>query len=106
MEMLLALGAGALLLALPLLLKGLKQLRNKSVKALEGKLPALAEGIALKVLDKVFEEGKDAIEKVIAETAKRAQDGKLDAEDRKAILALLKEETIGEVKRQLEKLKK
>lgn len=106
-ELLVALLAGAVALALPLLMKLGAMLRKRIKAKLEDALDSpLMEGVATNIVETVLLEAEDALVKVLKEAAARAKDGKLDEEDRKALLALLREETVGELKRQLSRLKK
>lgn len=106
-ELLLGLGAGGLALAIPLLLKLSGKLKAKVRSTVETAIEQpLVEGIALNFIDITLGELEDAIVKVLTEAAKRGRDGKLDKDDMEALKALLKDETVGEVKRQLARLKK
>jgi hypothetical protein len=106
-ELLIGLCAGALALGLPLLLKLLSKLRGLVKAKVEAAIESpVLENVAVGILETVLSEAQDAISKVLTEAAARAKDGKLDDADKAALLALLKEETIGEVRRQLSRLKK
>ena len=75
-------------------------------KVEEGIDSELFEGLALGVVEKVLVEAEDLFTKVLTEAAERAKDGELDEADRAALWALFKEESVGELKRQLASLKK